>query len=149
MAGFKGQAEYSVDSKGRLAIPAKMRSVLSPDAKSTFTITRGFENCIFLYPLNQWEDIEKEMRELNAYSRQARHFVRNILMWADEVTLDAQGRIGIPKPLMELAAIDDKALVIGSLDYIEIWNPQNFQEYMASQEDDYETLAEHVMGIKR
>ena len=149
MAGFKGQAEYSVDSKGRLAIPAKMRNVLSPDAKGTFTITRGFENCIFLYPLDQWNEIETQMRELNAYSRESRHFVRNILMWADEVTLDAQGRIGIPKPLMELAGIEDKALVIGSLDYIEIWNPASFQEYLSSQEDDYETLAERVMGLRR
>lgn len=149
MAGFKGQAEYSVDSKGRLAIPAKMRNVLNPEAKSTFTITRGFEKCIFLYPQDQWLEKEREMRQLNAYNKETRDFFRGVLMWADEVTLDGQGRIGIPKPLIDLAGIEEKALVIGALDYIEIWNPASFQDYLKAQEEDYETLAERVMGIKR
>ncbi len=149
MAGFKGQAQYSVDAKGRLAIPAKMRAVLNPEAKNTFTITRGFEQCIFLYPLDRWEVIETELNALNSYTRAARNFVRSVLMWADEVALDGQGRIVIPKVLAELAGITDKALVIGSLDHIEVWNPERFAAYLESQEDDYETLAERVMGLKR
>ena len=147
MAGFKGQAEYSVDAKSRLAIPAKMRAVLNPEAKNTFTITRGFEQCIFLYPLDRWEAIESELNALNSYSRAARNFVRNVLMWADEVQLDAQGRIGLPKVLAEMAGVTDRALVIGALDHIEIWNPERFQSYLNEQEDDYETLAERVMGL--
>lgn len=146
MAGFKGQAEYSVDSKGRVAIPAKMRSALNPEAKNSFTITRGFEKCIFLYPLDQWITIEAEMSSLNAYNRNARNFVRSILMWADEVTLDAQGRIGIPKTLAEFAGVDDRAMIIGALDHIEIWNPEAFQRHMDEQAQEYETLAEQVMG---
>ncbi len=146
MAGFKGQAEYSVDSKGRIAIPAKMRNALNPEAKSTFTITRGFESCIFLYPMDRWMTIEAEMSALNSYDRKARNFVRNILMWADEVTLDGQGRIGIPKTLTEFAGVSDRALIIGALERIEIWNPDSFQRYLAEQDEDYESLAEHVMG---
>lgn len=146
MAGFKGQAEYSVDSKGRIAIPAKMRNALNPEAKSTFTITRGFESCIFLYPMDRWVAIEAEMSALNSYDRKARNFVRNILMWADEVTLDGQGRIGIPKTLTEFAGISDRALIIGALERIEIWNPDSFQRYLSDQDEDYESLAEHVMG---
>lgn len=149
MAGFKGQAEYSVDAKGRLAIPAKMRAVLNPEAKNTFTITRGFEQCIFLYPMDRWEVIESELNALNSYTRAARNFVRNVLMWADEVQLDGQGRIGVPKVLAEMAGVSDKALVIGALDHIEIWNPERFQSYLNEQEDDYETLAERVMGLTR
>lgn len=149
MAGFKGQAEYSVDAKGRLAIPAKMRAVLNPEAKNTFTITRGFEQCIFLYPMDRWEVIESELNALNSYTRAARNFVRNVLMWADEVQLDGQGRIGIPKVLAEMAGVSDKALVIGALDHIEIWNPERFKSYLDEQEDDYETLAERVMGLTR
>ncbi|MEX0599172.1 MAG: division/cell wall cluster transcriptional repressor MraZ, partial [Rhodothermales bacterium] len=72
MASFKGQAEYSVDSKGRVAIPAKMRNALSPEAKNSFTITRGFEQCINLYPLDQWEKREAEISELNTYRSEAR-----------------------------------------------------------------------------
>lgn len=143
---FKGQAEYSVDSKGRVAIPAKMRGVLRPEAKNTFTVTRGFEDCIFLYPLDQWARIEEEISELNMFNSDARGFVRAIMMWADEATLDGQGRITIPKPLVEFADIQDKALIIGAFDHIEIWDPDRFSTYLNEQPDDYETLAERVMN---
>ena len=148
MAGFKGQAAYSVDAKGRVAIPAKMRAVLNPEAKNTFTITRGFEKCVFLYPLDHWAKMESEMRELNMYNRESRNFLRTILMWADEVTLDAQGRIGIAKPLMEFAGISagGSALIIGSLDHIEIWDPETFDKYVSDHVDEYDSLAERVMG---
>jgi MraZ protein len=145
MARFKGQAEYSVDGKGRVAIPAKMRSVLNPEAKGTFTVTRGFERCIFLYPLDRWEEMEARLGSLNMYSRETRDFVRTVLMWADEVALDAQGRIGVPRTLLDFAGISDRALIIGALDHIEIWQPDAFERYLAEQTDDYETLAERVM----
>lgn len=147
MAGFKGQAEYSVDSKGRLAIPAKMRNALNPEAKNTFTITRGFEQCIFLYPLDRWEKMEDEFSGLNMYNREARDFVRTILRWAEEVTLDGQGRVSLPKSLTEFAGISEKALVLGALDHIEIWDPDLFESYLNQQPADYETLAERVMGL--
>lgn len=147
MAFFKGQAEYSVDSKGRVAIPAKMRSTLSPEADGTFTITRGFEQCIFLYPKDRWSKMEEEIAELNMYNRESRDFVRIIMMWADEVSLDGQGRISIPKRLIEFGDISDRALIIGAFDHIEIWDPAAFEEYINEQPDDYETLAERVMGM--
>lgn len=147
MAGFKGQAEYSVDSKGRVAIPAKMRNALNPEAKSTFTVTRGFEKCISLYALDHWEQVEQELSELNTYRSQARHFVRLVMMWAEEVSLDAQGRIGLPKQLLEFAGIQDRALIIGSLNHIEIWNPDTFEHHLAEQTEGYEDLAERVMGM--
>jgi MraZ protein len=146
MAGFKGQAEYSVDSKGRMAIPAKMRSVLNPEAKSTFTVTRGFEKCIFLYPLDRWMEMEEEIGSLSNYDREARAFTRRIMMWAEEVTLDGQGRIRLPEALMEFASISDKSLVLGAYDRIEIWNPESFEQYLNEETDDYETLAERVMS---
>ncbi len=147
MASFKGQAEYSVDSKGRVAIPAKMRSALNPEAKSTFTITRGFEQCIFLYPQDHWMQMEEEISRLNKYNRETRDFVRAIMMWAEEVTLDGQGRVTLPKPLIEFGGIDGRATILGSLEYIEIWDPGTFERYLNERPADYETLAEHVLGI--
>ena len=144
---FKGQAEYSVDSKGRVAIPAKMRSALNPEAKNTFTITRGFERCIFLYPMDRWSTMEEEIESLNMYNREARDFVRRIMMWADEASLDGQGRITIPKPLVKFGDISDRALILGAFDHIEIWDPEAFDRYLNEQPDDYETLAERVMGM--
>ncbi len=147
MAGFKGQAEYSVDSKGRIAIPAKMRSAMNPEAKNTFTVTRGFEKCITIYALDHWERVEEELSGLNTYQAQARNFVRLVMMWAEEVSLDAQGRIGLPKQLLEFAGIGDRALIIGSLNHIEIWNPEIFDSHLAEQTEGYEVLAERVMGM--
>jgi MraZ protein len=145
MASFKGQAEYSVDSKGRVAIPAKMRNAMNPEAKSSFTLTRGFEQCIFLYPLDRWEKIEEEIGALSTFERESRAFSRLIMMWADDATLDSQGRVSLPKNLMEFAGITDKALILGAFDHIEIWNPELFERYLNEQPDDYETLAERVM----
>ena len=146
MAGFKGQASYSVDAKGRAAIPAKMRNVMNPEAKGAFTVTRGFEKCIFLYPVDQWRAMEREIGALSTYSREARAFTRRIMMWADEVTLDNQGRVSLPKALIEYAGIRDRALILGAYDRIEIWEPSTFDEYLAAETADYETLAARVMG---
>jgi MraZ protein len=146
MAGFKGQAEYSVDVKGRIAIPAKMRAALSPDAQGTFTLTKGFEQCIYAYPQDNWKLKEAEYSALNINNRNARHLVRMILMWAEEVSLDGQGRISLPKPLSEYAGIGEKALIIGAMDRIELWDPAAFENYLKEQSIDQETLAEQVMG---
>ncbi len=147
MPGFKGQAEYSIDEKGRVALPAKMRRALTPEAKETFVVTRGFEQCVFLYPLDRWEEMEDEFRALNPYQREARDFVRTIVRWADESTLDGQGRISMPKGLLEFAglATGGKALIIGALDHNEVWDPATFDRYLNERPEDYETVAERVM----
>lgn len=150
MAGFKGQAEYSVDDKGRVALPAKMRRDLSPDAKETFVATRGLEQCVSLYPLDVWEQVEAKIQGLNSFQSETRAFTRNLLMWAEEITLDGQSRISLPKSLIEFADLQmgggSKALFIGALDHIEIWNPEVFDAYLNQQPDNYETIAERVMG---
>ncbi|MDT0630204.1 division/cell wall cluster transcriptional repressor MraZ [Rubrivirga sp. S365] len=148
MAGFKGQAENSLDSKGRLPVPAKMRRALSPDAKETFVATRGEEQCVVLYPLDYWEgEIEPRMRGLNMFNQEDRVFVRQLNRWADEVTMDGQGRIAVPKPLVEFAGLQpgEKALVIGAFDRLEVWDPTVFESHINDQPD-YESLAERVMG---
>ncbi len=146
MASFKGHAEYSVDSKGRVAIPAKMRSALRPEANQTFVITRGHEECVVLYPLDVWERREEKMAELNTYRSKPRAFVRVAMMWAEEVTLDNQGRVGLPRPLSEFAELDGKVIILGSIDHIEIWNPGRFDAYLESEVGDFEALSEEVMG---
>jgi MraZ protein len=146
MAGFKGQAEYSVDRKGRVTIPAKMREAVSPEANKTFTVTRGFEQCIFLYPMDVWSDIEEEIGGLSRYSRQARDYVRFFMRWAEEVTLDAQGRVKLPNSLVDFADIEGEGLIIGAFDHVEVWNPAVFDRHLNEEADEYETLAERVMG---
>ncbi|CUS87618.1 MraZ protein [Candidatus Kryptobacter tengchongensis] len=148
MSSFKGSYIYAVDEKGRVSIPARMRKYLSPEANETFVITRGTETCLFLFPLDEWEKLEKRLKELNTFNPQHRLLVRILLMWAVEVTLDNQSRIMIPKNLLEFAKIDKEALIIGALDRIEIWNPEVFNEYVNTQPESYESIAEKVLGMK-
>ena len=149
MSRFKGQAQYSVDNKGRVAIPAKMRGALHPDAAGTFVMTRGFEKCIYLYPLDEWQRKEAEYSALNTHDREARHFIRQFLRWADEVSLDAQGRLALAKPLIEYAGLSDRGLIIGAMERIEIWDPATLAEHELQQENDQEVLAESVLGSLR
>lgn len=146
MPGFKGQVTYSVDGKGRVAIPARMRACMSPEAGNTLVTTRGFEQCIFAYPLDEWQKIEKQISELNPYNRQHRAFTRRFMRWAEEVVLDAKGRVALQPPLLEYAGIEKTSLILGSQRYIEIWNPDRFSEYLDAETIDYETLAAEVMG---
>jgi MraZ protein len=145
MSSFKGQAEYSIDSKGRVAIPAKMRNAMHPEAQNTFIVTRGFEGCIDAYPLDAWQRKEEEVSKLNMYQADSRGFVRSFMRFAEDASLDGQGRITLPKGLMEFAGVNEKALIIGAFDHIEIWDPDVFEQYASGQTEDYSALAERVM----
>ncbi len=147
MAFFKGQELYSIDSKGRVNIPSKMRKSISPEAGDTFTITRGTDNCIVAYPMDQWRLYEDKFEKLNQYDEKNRYFLRKLLMWAEEVTLDAQARITVPKKLLEFAGITKKVAIIGMVDHIELWNPEEYDKYLGSHDETYETVASKVMAI--
>ncbi len=147
MAAFKGQEEYVVDAKGRLALPAQMRRCLNPAANQTLTMIRGLERCIFLFPKDEWETKEQHLLNLDQSKRENRAYIRMISRWAGEETLDAQGRIRLSRQLMDFAGIEpgQKVSVIGALDHIEVWNQDILDEYFSSQPADFETLAESVL----
>lgn len=149
MSRFTGHAEHSIDSKGRVPVPARMRKALRPEANETFMAIRGVEHCIYLYPMDHWETvIEPQLDGLNQFQPEARHFVRMLSMWAEEVTLDGQGRIALSRELAEMAGLTPggKARISGAIRRIEIWDPEAFRAYLTQQEDQYEDLAERVMG---
>lgn len=115
-------------------------------AQNTFITTRGFEQCISAFPLDEWMVIEDQIAKLNPYDRKHRAFTRRFMRWAEEVKLDSKGRIGLQRPLIEYAGIKGNALIIGSQNRIEIWDPERFEEYLSAEESDYETLAAEVMA---
>lgn len=145
MAFFKGQEIFSVDSKGRVNVPAKMRKSISPEANNTFIVTRGQDRCIVAYPLDEWKKYEEKFTELNQYDSQNRFFLRRLLMWSDEVSLDAQQRIMLPKKLTEFAGIDAKAMIVGVVDHIEFWDPDTYDKYLEGFDETYEDVAAKVM----
>ncbi len=148
MSSFKGSFNYTVDSKGRINIPAKMRKNLSPDANESFVITRGFENCIFVYPNDEWAKREAELAKLQQTNRDDRLFTRLLLQYAADVELDGQHRIVLTKELMEYAKISGDVLILGVFDRIEVWNPEEYTKYLEAQSKDYVTVAENVFEKK-
>jgi MraZ protein len=148
MSSFKGSYEYSVDSKGRINIPAKLRKYVSPEANDTFVITRGFELSLFVYPLDEWNKLEQSIRQLSASNPKERFFTRTLLQYATECQLDGQARITIPKELLQFAGIESDVLILGVLERIELWNPRLFQKYLESQSDTYENVAQNVLPKK-
>lgn len=147
MAFFKGQEIYSIDAKGRVNIPAKMRKGISPEANDTFAMTRGLDKCIEAYPLDEWRKYEEKFEQLNQYDPLKRFFLRTVLMWVEEITMDGQQRISVPKKLLEFAGIDKQVVIVGMGNHIELWNPEEFDNYLSSHKESYEEVAPQVMNI--
>lgn len=147
MGFFKGQEIYSIDSKGRVNIPSKMRKNVTADANETFALTRGVDKCIEAYPLDEWKRYEEKFSQLNQYDPKNRFFLRTLLMWSEEVSLDSQQRITIPKKLLEFGEIESKVMIVGLGNHIEIWNPELFDLYLKKFDDNYESVASQVMSL--
>ena len=112
MSSFKGSYMYSVDEKGRVSLPAKLRKYVNPETNDTFVVTRGFEKCLFVYPIDEWNKLEENLRNLSSYDPEHRRFIRTLLELASESQLDGQARLTIPQELREYASIGDEVRVI-------------------------------------
>jgi MraZ protein len=145
---FRGQFTYSIDSKGRIAIPAKLRKHISADANETFVMTRGLSNCIDLYPLDEWQKIEESLLNLNSFQPDDARFIRMFVQFAAEDVMDGQSRIMIPSTLITYAKIEKEVLILGALKKIEVWNPKIYEEYLLQSPQTYEEIAAKVMASK-
>ena len=145
---FSGEYRYSIDNKGRINIPAKFRQSLSPDSEETFVATRGLDDCVWIYPLEEWERIEDNLRNLTFLRAKERQFIRQITRWATPSKYDKQGRINIPAPLIEIAGLQDQVLIIGVLNKIEVWDPDTLDSTEAAaldlSDEDIESLATQI-----
>ena len=143
---FRGQFKYSVDSKERIHIPAKLRKHLAAEANETFVMTQGTALCIDLYPLDQWQKFEEKLLQLNPFQPNEAKFIRMILQHASEDSFDSQSRIRIPQKLLEYAKIEKEVIILGALKKIEVWNPKVYEDYLNSSTETYEDIAAKVMG---
>ncbi len=143
---FRGQFSYSIDSKGRISIPAKLRKQVSPESNDSFVMTQGTASCIDIYPLDQWLQIEEKLLKLNPFDPKEAQFIRMILQLASEDNLDSQSRILIPQNLIEYAKIEKEVLILGALKKIEVWNPKIYKEYIEQTSETYEQIAARVMA---
>jgi MraZ protein len=142
---FKGQYSYSVDAKGRISIPAKLRKHVSPESNDTFIMTQGTGKYIDIYPLDQWNLLEEKLLNLNLFNPEHARFSRMLLQNAFDDTLDSQSRILIPQNLLVHAGIIKEVLILGVSTKIELWNPSVFENYMNSSEETFEQIAAKVI----
>ena len=140
-----GEYKHNLDTKGRLAVPSKFREKLLTGA----IITRGLDNCLFVFANKEWELLAQKLIALPLSQANSRAFVRLMLAGASDVFLDSQGRILIPDYLRNYAGLKKETVVAGLYNRIEIWDKESWEKYKQKTESASEEIAEKLgeLGI--
>ena len=140
-----GEYEHSLDAKGRLIMPAKLRE----DLGEKFIITKGLDGCLFGFSQTEWTNFEEKLKTLPLTNKNARDFVRFFLSGAIECEIDKQGRFLIASNLREYANMKKEAVIIGVGTRIEIWNKDKWKEYNSEENISADEIAENMtmLGI--
>ena len=139
-----GEYSHTIDSKGRMIVPAKFRTELG----ERFIVTKGFDGCLYGYSLEEWKNIEEKIKTLPLITgKDARNFTRFFFSSAIECELDAQGRILIAQKLREHAGLIKDVIVIGVSTRIEIWSKENWEAYNDNQDSDDIAEKMSMLGI--
>jgi MraZ protein len=140
---FLGRFLHTLDTKGRLAIPARFREELAAGA----VLTRGIDRCLTLYPLSAWSPLAEKVSALPISDPDARTFRRLVFAAASNVELDSQGRILLPVELRDYAGIDRDAAVVGVNTWLEIWSPERWNAASAEIDQDGAQIAERLASL--
>lgn len=142
---FIGEYNHNLDDKGRLAIPAKFRTILKKGA----VVTKGLDNCLFLYSKEQFEKIAVRFAALPISQAKARAFTRHMLAGAMDVEFDNQGRITLPEYLRKFSGLKKSIIVAGLYNHLEIWDESAWAQYKAEAERNSNSIAEELgdLGI--
>ena len=139
---FMGEYNYTIDDKGRLTIPAKLREELGHD----FIITRGLDKCLFVYPKTEWDNVIAKYKEL-PNTKDARNFMRFFLSGATQNEFDKQGRINIANPLIKYAGLNKDCVIIGVNDRLEIWDKEAWDNFISDNEENLSDIAEKLFAV--
>ena len=137
---FMGEYRHSLDDKGRLFIPARMRDLLG----GRFVITKGLDRCLFLYSGKEWEGVQERLAHLPLSSPEARAFARFFFSGASECEPDRQGRILVPQVLRQHAELERETVIVGVATRVEIWAAESWQHYTDESQGSPEELAENL-----
>jgi MraZ protein len=140
---FFGAFEHTIDSKGRLTIPAKFKDPLA----GGIVVTRGLDGCLWGFTRQEWQNISEKIASLTLTSVEARRFTRFMFSSASDAIPDRNGRVVIPQKLLEYGSIDREVVVAGVMNKIEIWNPQRWDEEQAQATEDPEALVEQLADL--
>ena len=130
---FMGEYYHSLDVKGRLIIPAKLRDKLGDE----FVVTRGFDgSCLSIYPLEEWKQLEEKLKMIPKNDKAGRVVIRHLTAGATMCEVDKQGRILIPQVLRDHAHLEKEVVLVGMLERVEIWDKQSYEDNAAEDIDE-------------
>ncbi|OGX43801.1 MAG: cell division/cell wall cluster transcriptional repressor MraZ [Omnitrophica WOR_2 bacterium RIFCSPLOWO2_12_FULL_51_8] len=142
---FYGEYLHSIDRKGRLILPAKLREVAKSHFIEKFFLTRGLDQCLFMFSEEEWRSQENKFKAISFTKQQARTFNRLYFSGAQEAGFDAQGRILLPQYLKDFAGIRRDVVVVGVSSRIEIWARDKWEEFYGNSRLSFEEIAEKLM----
>ncbi|MFA6150829.1 MAG: division/cell wall cluster transcriptional repressor MraZ [Chitinophagaceae bacterium] len=146
MANFIGEYELSIDAKGRFLLPSSFRKQLPEGADVQFVVSRGFEQCLNLYPMDEWNILSEKINKLNDFNPKVRDFKRLFLNGANIVESDAAGRLLLTKTLLEHAGISKDIVLTAQGNKMEIWDKAAHRAHIQSKMGDFSDLANEVLG---
>ena len=138
-----GEYSHNLDTKGRVSIPAKFRD----DLGSSFIVTKGLDNCLFIYSKQEWTTFESKLKTLPLTNPNARNFIRFFFSGATECEIDKQGRINIPQNLRDYAGIPKEVYVIGVATRVEIWDKEKWDNYTSPENMDLDEIAGQMSNL--
>ena len=140
---FMGEYGHTIDAKGRIIVPAKFRESLGDN----FIITKGLDNCLFVYTNEEWQRFEEKLKTLPLTNKNARTFTRFFLAGAASVEVDKQGRILLPSVLREFAGLEKDVVLVGVASRIEIWSKDRWMQSISAYDDDMDEVAANMESL--
>ena len=140
---FIGEYQHTIDAKGRVIMPARFREELG----DKFVVTKGLDNCLFVYPNEEWRNLEQKLRTLPLTSKEARAFIRFFFAGAAECEVDKQGRILIPSNLREHASLEKDLVIIGVSSRVEIWSKDAWDAYNDDSSLDQDAIVQKMAEL--
>jgi len=142
-----GTYECKVDTKSRLPIPVSLKKQMSDYLEDGFVLKRSvFQNCLELHPIKEWEKVMNDLNKLNRFVKKNNDFIRIFTAGLKLVEIDSNGRVQISKDLVKFAGINKEVVLNSSVNMIEIWDKDKYEEVVNIEDFDFATLAEDVMG---
>ncbi len=147
MNALIGTYECKADAKGRLMLPAALKKQLAPILQNGFVLKRAvFQPCLELYPMQEWEKLMQKVNKLNRFKKKNNDFIRRFTAGLKIVEVDASGRLLVPKDLIVFSGISKDVVVSSSIDILEIWDKNKYEQAIDDATLDFADLAEDVMG---
>jgi MraZ protein len=148
MSHLIGEFDCKLDAKGRLMVPSALKKQLPSIDAEGLVINRGFEKHLTIYSKAEWDKISEELAQLNSYEKKNREFIRYFTRGLSELSLDASGRVLLPKTLLEYAEIGNEVVLSCQFNKIEVWSKEVYDQQMDDEPENFANLAEEVMGSK-